>query len=74
MRCSIMPETPRPGHSDRVRRWLGLVLGIGMCLLVLSFHRTDIPRQLWSSILQFSAALAFLGTGIYEFVRRDNPK
>jgi hypothetical protein len=56
------------------RRWFALLLGVGLCLLVLSIGETDSHRSLWILIGQISLAVGVLAVGIFEFFRREKQK
>jgi hypothetical protein len=59
-------------RRDWIRRWLGLVIGVALCLLLLSIYSPGQSR--WFSILQIAGAVVILGLGIYEFFRRETPR
>jgi len=59
-------------RADWMRRWVGLVLGIVLCLLLLSIYSPGQAR--WIGVLQVVGAVIILGLGIYEFVRREAPR
>jgi len=69
--------TTRPAQRNRadwIRRWLGLAIGVGLCLLVLSIHTNHTEKPLWMAILQFTLAFGVLLLGASEFSRPDKRK
>ena len=69
-----MNQTPATKRTGWGRRWFALIVGVGLCLLVLSIDETDSQHSLWRSIVQFSLAFGVLALGIYEFVRHEKSK
>jgi protein-S-isoprenylcysteine O-methyltransferase Ste14 len=67
-----MPAPLPTNRTDRMRRWMGLILGVLLCVLLLSIYSPGQSR--WIGILQVVAAAVILGLGIYEFVRHEAPK
>jgi hypothetical protein len=59
---------PSKRSSDWVRRWFGLLLGIGLCVLLLSIYSPG--QSLWFSALFVTGAIVVLVFGIQEFVRK----
>jgi hypothetical protein len=67
-----MSESLPSAGTGWARRIFGLIIGIGLCLLLLSIYSPGQSR--WFSVLQIAGAVVILGLGIYEFVRRETPK
>ena len=70
----IMDQTIRKRRSEWGRRWMTLIVCVGISLLLASISVTGGGESRWSVIVRAVLAVAALICGIYEFVRPDNRK